>query len=260
VTGTQSSTRRATSGWWRATLGSSMVNEFRVGYGGAPVIFAQKDFVPSLWNGQVANQGGFHLNMANALGLATTNSMNAGPAGTTSGRDAYHHIVENTLNWLKGSHSINLGGSFAQYRLWQKNQTIVPELRFGVVQGDPAESLFTTTNFPGASATNLNNARALYAILTGRVSEVRGVARLNEATGEYEYLGEGTQRAQQRQLGLWLQDSWHLTPNLTLNYGARYDLTFPFRRAERQLLHRRPRRRVRRLRHRQPVQTGHARR
>jgi hypothetical protein len=88
--------------------------------------------------------------------------------------------------------------------------------------------MFTTANFPGASATNLNNARALYAILTGRISEVRGVARLNEATGQYEYLGEGIQRARQRQLGLWLQDSWHMTPNFTVNFGARYDLTFPF--------------------------------
>ncbi len=27
---------------------------------------------------------------------------------------------------------------------------------------------------------------------------------------------------------LWLQDSWHVSPNFTVSYGARYDLTFPF--------------------------------
>ena len=27
----------------------------------------------------------------------------------------------------------------------------MPELRFGVVQGDPAEAMFTPANFPGAS-------------------------------------------------------------------------------------------------------------
>jgi len=104
----------------------------------------------------------------------------------------------------------------------------VPELRFGVVQGDPADALFVPGNFPGASTTNINNARALYAILTGRISEVRGVARLNDATGKYEYLGQGTQLARQRQVGVWLQDGWHVGPNFTLNYGARYDMTFPF--------------------------------
>ena len=57
---------------------------------------------------------------------------------------------------------------------------------------------------------------------------MRGIARLNEATGEYEYLGQGIQRARQRQIGLWLADSWRMRANFTLNYGARYDLTFPF--------------------------------
>jgi len=223
VVANQSSTRRATSGWLRSVLGPTMVNEFRIGYGGAPVIFAQQQFNPAMWNGQLANQGGFHLNMNNALGIS-----NAGAAGTTSGRDAFHHLYENTLNWLKGSHSLNAGGSFASYELWQQNRTIVPELRFGVVQGDPAESLFVAANFPGASTTNLNNARALYAILTGRVNEVRGVARLDEGTNQYVFGGQGSQRARQRQIGLWLQDSWRLGPNFTLNYGARYDLTFPF--------------------------------
>ena len=41
ATGTQSSTRRATSGWLRSVIGPTMVNEFRIGYGGAPVIFVE---------------------------------------------------------------------------------------------------------------------------------------------------------------------------------------------------------------------------
>ncbi len=155
--------------------------------------------------------------------------MNAGPAGTTSSRDAYHRIIENSLSWLKGSHSITIGGNYMNYQLWNKGQQIVPELRFDVVTGDPAEAMFNNAaNFPGASATDITQARRLYAILTGRVSEVRGIARLNETTGEYEYLGQGIQRARQRQVGLWLADSWRMSSNFTLNYGARYDLTFPF--------------------------------
>ena len=115
------------------------------------------------------------------------------------------------------------------YQLWNKGQQIVPELRFDVVTGDPAEAMFNNAaNFPGASAASITAARQLYAILTGRVSEVRGIARLNEATVRYEYLGQAIQRARQRQVGLWLADSWRMGPNFTLNYGARYDLTFPF--------------------------------
>ena len=229
VVANQSSIRRATSGWLRSVIGPTIVNEFRIGYGGAPIVFAQNQFKPEMWNGPVANQGGFYLNMANAMQIPTiSQGMNAGAAGTTSGRDAYHHIFEDTVNWLKGAHSFNIGGSYTQFQLWAENKTIVPELRFGVVPGDPADALFAPSNFPGASTTNITNARALYAILTGRVSEVRGTARLNEDTNQYEYLGQGVQRARQRQLGLWLQDSWRVGPNFTINYGARYDLTFPF--------------------------------
>jgi hypothetical protein len=228
VVADQTSIRRATSGWLRSVIGPTIVNEFRVGYGGAPVIFGQNQFTPEMWNGPIANQGGFYLNLANAVGLTANGGMNAGAAAAPSGRDAYHYLFEDTVNWLKGSHSFNIGGQFTQFQLWSENQTIVPELRFGVVQGDPADAMFTQANFPGASTTNLTNARGLYAILTGRVSEVRGTARLNEETNKYEYLGLGVQRARQRQIGLWLQDAWRLGPNVTINYGARYDLTFPF--------------------------------
>src|SRR6185295_218533 len=103
----------------------------------------------------------------------------------------------------------------------------VPELRFDVVQGDPAESLFVQANFQGASATNIANARRLYAILTGRVNELRGVARLSDS-GRYEFNGVGRQTAQQRELSGWAQDAWRLRSNLTVSYGLRYDLQFPF--------------------------------
>jgi hypothetical protein len=216
VQANQSSTRRQSSAWVRSILGANLVNEFRFGYGGAPVIFAQDQFTPSMWNGPLANQGGFHLDLSRAVGInGAGEGFNAGAAGTTSGRDAYHKSIENTINWQKGAHTLNFGGSFSQFDLWMDNQQIVPELRFGVVQGDPAEGMFNTANFPGASSANLTNARGLYAILTGRVSEVRGVARLNEETGQYEYLANGRQRAQQRQLGFWWQDSWRTKPNLT---------------------------------------------
>jgi hypothetical protein len=219
----QWSTRRQSSAWLRSVFGGTIVNEARFGYGGAPVGFGMGQYTVDMYNGTVANQGGYFLNLNNAIGIT-----NAGFAATPSARDAYTTSFEDTVNWQKGSHSLNFGGSLQQFDLWMDNQQVVPELRFGIVQGDPAEGLFTTANFPGASNTNLNNARSLYALLTGRVSELRGIARLNEETNRYEFLGLGTQRAQQRQLGFWLQDSWKWRSNVTVNAGVRYELQFPF--------------------------------
>jgi hypothetical protein len=51
---------------------------------------------------------------------------------------------------------------------------------------------------------------------------------LNEATGQYEFNGVGRQTVQQRELSGWAQDAWRMRPNLTVNYGFRYDLQFPF--------------------------------
>ena len=224
VVGSQSSDRKSWSTWLRSILGTNLVNEIRFGYGGAPIDFSMNDFNPSLWSGSVANQGGFHLNLGNYL----TGLTNAGASGTPSARDAYHHSVEDNLSWQKGSHSLTIGGSFSQFDLWMDNQQVVPELRFDVVQGDPADSLFTAANFPGASATNITNARRLYAILTGRVSDLRGTARLNEENGQYVFNGVGRQTVQQRELSGWAQDAWRMRPNFTLNYGVRYDMQFPF--------------------------------
>ena len=69
----------------------------------------------------------------------------------------------------------------------------MPTINFGVVAGDPAQSLFTgaigAAAFPGASAANLTAAQNLYALLTGRVSGIDGDARLDENTNEYTYMG-----------------------------------------------------------------------
>ena len=64
-------------------------------------------------------------------------------------------------------------------------------------------ALFVRRQFPRRVDGRHRPTRArLYAILTGRVSEIRGIARLNEDNGQYEYLGQGMQRARQREIGL----------------------------------------------------------
>ncbi|MGH9313470.1 MAG: TonB-dependent receptor domain-containing protein, partial [Vicinamibacterales bacterium] len=229
ATGTQTSERLMFASALRSTFGQSLVNEFRVGASGAPVFFF-KELAANMWSGPaVADQGGFYLDIASALITPTaSNTMNASNTPTPSSRNATTLLVEDTVNWLRGRHSISLGGSFTQADIWLKNQNLVPEVDFGMVSGDPALGMFTTANFPGAAAADLTRAQNLYAVLTGRVSTVTGNARIDEATGQYTYLGAAIQRAQMRDFGFFLQDSWRMRPNLTTNFGLRYELQMPF--------------------------------
>ena len=142
VMGSQTSTRIQFANNLRSTIGANLVNEARVGYSGAPVEFFNEQFDAWIWKGSVGNQGGYHLNSTSA-GIT-----NAGPAPNAQSRNASTFLIEDTLSWLKGSHSLSIGGSMTSADVWLKNQTTVPTVQFGVDTNDPANAMFNATNFP----------------------------------------------------------------------------------------------------------------
>ena len=95
---------------------------------------------------------------------------------------------------------------------------------------DPAYGfLSTSANYPGGlNTTQQGYARNLYAMLTGRVSQVAGTFYLNDG-GEYVYTGDRVQEFSVDVLGLFMSDSWRLSPSLTLTGGLRWELQFPFK-------------------------------
>jgi hypothetical protein len=208
----------------RSTLGASLVNELRVGGSGGATLFGPENGINQFLDTPVADQRGFFLDInGSELGINNPN-----PTANYSAREATTRVVENTLSWLKGSHSFQFGGGFTQQDVWLDNQQHVPVIQFGIDSNDPADALFSSANFPGSSGSQRDAAAELYATLTGRVSAINGELRLDENTDEYQYLGLGTQRARLRDLGFFVADTWRVKPNFTLNLGLRYELQLPF--------------------------------
>jgi hypothetical protein len=213
---------------WRSTITSNMVNEVRAGMTGGPILF--NDGINSA---AFANQDGYAINLA---GLMTS------PYRSTNSneRNAPTRVVEDTLSWIKGKHAISLGASFTQILLDWPNHYAAAPLTFGITTGDPVDSVFSNsasnkvnnvalgaTLSTAADSTDVANMKALYALLTGRVSSVAYTAYLG-ADGKYKVFGDALQQAHENEFGSYIQDSWKIKSNLTLNYGVRWEIQFPF--------------------------------
>lgn len=215
----------------RSTLSPALVNEARTGLSGGPSRFnpgvSSEDFA-----GSTAFQNGFNLGGAtgtNSTGIANAAGIDGATSVTAPARrNPLLRDFSDTLTWTKSAHSLTFGGKFTQVTLTYDQQTLVPTINFGVNPNDPADAMFTTVNFPGASSADLTRARGIYAVLTGRVTAINSNVRLDEETGKFLYLGDGIERGRQREYGFFAQDSWRVRPNLTLNYGLRWEVQAPF--------------------------------
>ncbi|HEU4934262.1 MAG TPA: carboxypeptidase regulatory-like domain-containing protein [Pyrinomonadaceae bacterium] len=207
------------AGALRSTLSNSVVNEARYTLGNGGISIFGSEAVPALFGGR--------------RGYTLTFPFGSNPQtrSTQSRRHTPVTTIYDNVTWIKGTHSYNFGGTFTHVKGYQQSQgsETIPGATFGIAAGDPvntgATALFTSANFPNSSSGQRTDAANLYALLTGRVSSLTYRATLDDESKQFTFTPFEEQNYQ-NELGFFFQDSWRARPNLTLNYGVRWEIDF----------------------------------
>jgi hypothetical protein len=215
--GTQNSDRRSLSIGVRSNFGSTVVNQFRyaqlAGWLGGSSRF---DLVGGreFWD---KTQAGFNIALGSGLtGLTIRNAFSSRVSPTMDFTD--------NVSWVKGTHTFTFGGQLKKIETISDSVNPVKStVTFGAIAQDTAlTTAFSAANIPGANATEIANARAVYSTITGRISAFNGGTVYLEADGVYRLNGNRHFEIEENTNGLFAQDSWRARNNLTLTYGIRW--------------------------------------
>ncbi|HKS28401.1 MAG TPA: TonB-dependent receptor [Pyrinomonadaceae bacterium] len=195
----------------QSILTPSLLNEFKFGFNAA---YSRTNGIAPTVNGIDLSQ--LSINISGSIaGFALpgqgTNAGVAAPGGlvrassATNGRGQpytpYSLSFIDNLNWTRGNHNLKFGGEFRAIRLYTDRQG------------------GTTYTFSNITSFLANQPQSIQYL--GDVSAPSPFN--NGATGE--------RKAEQEYYIAYAQDEWKIRPNLTLNYGLRYEYYTPLREA-----------------------------
>jgi len=198
----------------RSTLSPTIVNEAHYGLSGGGTTQFGREITPSVFD---------------ALGgdaLTFTYITSPQNRTTFSARNTPVWQFFDNLYWTRSSHRMTFGMSYTRINSWQKSygRQLIPLVTFNAVSSDPILSaVFNDTVFPNSAPADRTNAAQLYSLLTGRVSQISRSVSLDEDSKNYAG-APLIERNRQVEYGFYGQDSWQARPNLTLNYGLRWEI------------------------------------
>ena len=159
-----------------------------------------------------------------AFGLDLTSGVN-GFAALRGGQLYPVTSIKDDNTWSRGRHNITFGASGATEVDHYYNNQFVPYIGVdGISQGDPVQTALdnSVTDGPTGAA---GDVEGLYATLNGRMNYYDLGQFVNVQTKQFQPGISFDLHERLTQSAVFIQDSWRATPNLTLNYGLRWDFT-----------------------------------
>ncbi len=201
----------------QSTIGTSMFNEIRYG------VQHSGDSNASA----TANYGSYNTFNNQPLRIGTLPFGTQTPYLDQANVTGRHFIttISDTFTRNQGQHTIRAGANFRD-TIWKDVNEVFPIASYslGTPSGDPIPgTIFTQANLPGDAPGDLTgNPVSLYNQLVGRVSSASFRTVINPDTKQYgNFIQYNWTRSYMG--GLWVQDSWRIKPNLTINAGVRWE-------------------------------------
>ncbi|MER3429011.1 MAG: hypothetical protein C4334_13160 [Pyrinomonas sp.] len=148
------------------------------------------------------------------------------------GRNVRYYNLQDNAVYTVGQHSIRFGGQLQVFRINPygppafSNSTL-PTYVLGTNNNTPALS---ASQFPGGiSATQLNNANSLLALLGGIIGSANLTFNATSKNSGYVPGAIPQRNLNFEHYSFYAADQWRPIPQLTLNYGLRYELYTPIR-------------------------------
>lgn len=189
---------------WNWNINTSVSNELRAGY--------------TQYDANFLNRETFDLGYALTLPLITNPVQNFQPQG----RDVLVREIIDNASWVRGAHQFRFGGNLRLLQVLPFNDVgRIPTYTLGF--GTGATGL-TAGAFPGGIGTTaLGNANSILAILAGQITSATQTFNVTSQNSGF-VAGAGELRdLRNYSLGFYVNDSWRIRNNLTINLGLRYE-------------------------------------
>ena len=192
---------------WRWTASPTLTNEVRFGFTFATSAFLDSNQYPT----------------SIVAGLLFTNPVNT---FLNQGRNPKNYHLQDNATWLKGAHEVAFGFQATFLTVAPYNDGgMIPTMSLGISTANT--NGFTNTDLPGATSASLTTANNLLANLAGYVSSAAQTFNVTSATSGFVPGATNIRDFSWSNYAGYVRDKWKLKPNLTLNFGVRYEYWRP---------------------------------